>query len=121
MLLIRGELFLHVIYTRIKYWTNYLCNILTFDLAVNQETGASGGRYQDMTLTVDGLNYDAHGKKMDVKQLYNPVPQTVRVSWSQLVEFELQFRAVRTSSQQRACALRTPGWVAQQNEKEVLQ
>ena len=23
---------------------------------------------------------------MDVKQLYNPVPQTVRVSWGQLVE-----------------------------------
>ena len=35
-------------------------------------------------------------------------------------QFELQFEAVRTSSQQRAWALRTPGWAAQQNEKEVL-
>ena len=30
-------------------------------------------------------NCDAHGKQVDVKQLYNPVPGTVRVSWSQLV------------------------------------
>ena len=30
--------------------------ILTFDPAVNRETGASGRRYQDITLTVDGLN-----------------------------------------------------------------
>ena len=33
-----------------------LCNILTFDPAVNRETGASGRRYQDITLPVDGLN-----------------------------------------------------------------
>ena len=32
------------------------CYILTFDPAVNRETGASGRRYQDITLTVDGLN-----------------------------------------------------------------
>ena len=29
---------------------------MTFDPAVNRETGASGQRYQDITLTVDGLN-----------------------------------------------------------------
>ena len=28
-----------------------MCNILTFDPAFNQETGASGRRYQDITLT----------------------------------------------------------------------
>ena len=30
--------------------------MLTFDSAVNRETGASCQRYQDITLTVDGLN-----------------------------------------------------------------
>ena len=29
---------------------------MTFNPAVNQETGASGRRYQDINLTVDGLN-----------------------------------------------------------------
>ena len=33
------------------------CNILTFDPAVNQGTGASGRRYQGITLTVDGSNW----------------------------------------------------------------
>ena len=32
------------------------CYILTFDQAVNQGTRVSGRRYQDITLTVDGLN-----------------------------------------------------------------
>ena len=32
------------------------CYILTFDPAVNRETGASGRRHQDIALTVDGLN-----------------------------------------------------------------
>ena len=32
------------------------CKILIFDPAVNRETGASGRRYQDITLTVDELN-----------------------------------------------------------------
>ena len=54
-------------------------------------------------------NCDAYGKQMDVKQLYNRVPQTVWVSWSQLqLEFELQFEAVRTSSRQRACGSQWP-------------
>ena len=46
---------------------------------------------------------DAHREQVDIKQLYNRVPQTVWVSWSQL-----EFEAVRTSSRQRAWALRTP-------------
>ena len=33
------------------------CNILTFDPAINRGTGASGQRYQSITLTVDGLNW----------------------------------------------------------------
>ena len=32
-------------------------NILTFDPAINQGTGASGRRYQGITLTVDGLKW----------------------------------------------------------------
>ena len=34
----------------------WCCNILIYDPAVNQETGASDRRYQDITWTVDGLN-----------------------------------------------------------------
>ena len=67
----------------------------------NQGTGASGRRYQGLTLTVDGLNWcrcDAHRKQVDIKQWYNPVRQGVQLVWSQL----LQFEAVRTSSQRRA-------------------
>ena len=88
-----------------------MCNILTFDPAVNQETGASGRRYQDITLTVDRLNsvqLRRHRKQVYFKQLYNLVPQTAWVSWSQFVEFELQIEAVRTSSRRRAWALMTP-------------
>ena len=40
---------------------------------------------------------DGHKKQVDVKQLYNLVPQTVRVSWSQLVEVPV---AVRSSENQ---------------------
>ena len=94
------------------------CNILTFDPAVNRETGASGRRYHLDMWTGWICNCDAHKKQVYVIQLYNPVPQTVWVSWSQLLlKLELQFKAVRTSSQQRAWALRTPGWAAQENEK----
>ena len=35
---------------------SWFCNILTFDPAINRETGASGQRYQDITLTIDRLN-----------------------------------------------------------------
>ena len=35
----------------------YLCNILTSDQAVDQAIGASGRRYQGITLTVNGLNW----------------------------------------------------------------
>ena len=63
-----------------------MCNILTFDPAVNLETGASGRRYQGITLTGwNRCNCDDHGKQVDVKQLYDRVPQTVRVSYSQSV------------------------------------
>ena len=89
---------------------------MTFDPAVNRETGAPGRRYHlDMWTGWIRCKYK---KQVDDKQLYNPVPQTVRVSWSQLqLKFELQFEAVRTSSQQGAWASRIPGWAAQQNEK----
>ena len=83
-------------------------------------TQPSSGRRYHLDMWTDWIQCgcDAHKKQVEVKQLYNPVPQTVRVSWSQLqLKFELQLEAVRTSSQQRAWALRTPGWAAQQNEK----
>ena len=57
-------------------------------------------------------------KQVDIKQWYNPVPELkfelVGVS---LLELELQFEAVRISSQQRAWTRRTPIWAPQQNEK----
>ena len=74
------------------------CHILTLDPSVNQETGASGRRYQGITLM--GLircNCDAHKKQVGVQQLYNLVPQTVRVSWSQFVGVRF---AVRGSENQ---------------------
>ena len=100
----------------------YICNILTFDPAVNRETGASSPRYHlDMWTGWIRCRCDAHKKQVDVKQLYNPVRQTAWVSWSQLqLKLELQFEGVWTSSKQRDWALRTPSWAAQQNEKEVL-
>ena len=65
---------------------NYLCNILTYVQAVNQEIGASGRRYHlDLWKGWIRCRYDARKKQVDVKQLYNQVPQTAWVSWSQLV------------------------------------
>ena len=43
----------------------YICNILTFDPAVNREIGASGRRYQDITLTVDGFNSVQMGRSQE--------------------------------------------------------
>ena len=64
----------------------YTFNILTFDSAVNRETGASSRRYHlDMWTGLIRCRCDAYKKQVDVKKLYNPVPQIVRVSWSQLV------------------------------------
>ena len=84
---------------------------MTFDPAVSQETGASGRRYQGIILTGwIRCNCDAHVKQVNVKQFYNPVLELESVTWSQLqLKFELQFKAVRTSSQQTAWAPRTPG------------
>ena len=40
-------------------WLTSLCNILTFDPAVNQETGAFGRRHQDITLTCGRFEFGA--------------------------------------------------------------
>ena len=76
---------------KIKPWssdaTRENCYILTFDPAINQETGASGRRYPDITLTGwIRFNCGAHKKQVEVKQLYNRVPQMAWVSWSQELE-----------------------------------
>ena len=39
------------------FQNNSVFNILTFDPAINRGTGASGRRYQGITLTADGLNW----------------------------------------------------------------
>ena len=97
-----------------------VCYILTFDPAVNREIGASSRRYQDITLTVDRLNSVQMWRSQDAggcQTIILPGATESWVSWSQL---QLKFEAVRTSSQQRPWALRSPGWAAQQNKKEVL-
>ena len=84
-----------------------------------------------------GADAYAHRNQVNVKQLYNQVPQTVWVSWSSS-QFEFSsscscswssscscswrgdIYGVKTSSRQRAWALSDPGWTAQQNEEEVL-
>ena len=58
------------------------CNILTFDPAVNQGTGASGRRYQGITMTVDGLNWVQMRRSQEAgeRQLwYNLVRQEVQL------------------------------------------
>ena len=60
------------------------CSILTFNPAVNQETDASGRRYQGITLTGwIWCNCSTHKTQVDIKKLYNRVPQTAWVSWSE--------------------------------------
>ena len=97
------------------------CNILAFDPAVNRETGASGRRYQGITLT-DWIRCKCHvhKKQVVVKQLYNPVPQTVRSSWSQLVGVRVAVRGSDNQLETEGFDPQDPGWAAQQNEKEVL-
>ena len=115
------------------------CNILILDPAVNQETGASGRSYRryylDLWTGWIRCTFNAHQKQEGVKKLYNRVPQTVRVSCSQLAvvrgwlssvrgsEFQslLEIRC-RSESQRQTVGLgpQDPGWAAQQNEKEVL-
>ena len=56
---------------------------------------------------------------MDVKQLYNPVPQTVWVSWSQLVGIRVAVWGSENQLQTEGLGPQDPGWAAQQNEKEV--
>ena len=61
-------------------------NILTSDPAElsNKKCTCVNNRFQGITLTVDWLNWVQMRrslKQVDSKQLYNPVPQEVRVSW----------------------------------------
>ena len=58
---------------------------------------------EDIPLTVEGL------KQVDVKQLYNPVTQTVRVSRSQLVEVRVAVRDSENQLPAEGWALRDPG------------
>ena len=59
---------------------------------------------------------DAHRKQVGVKQLYNQVPQTAWVSWSQLVGV----RGSENQLQTEGLGPQDPGWAAQKNEEEVL-
>ena len=68
-----------------------------------------------------GADACAHRKQVDGRQLYNQVPQTAWVSWISSCSSSWRWDAgVRTSSRQKAWALRTYGWAAHQNAKEVL-
>ena len=68
---------------------------MTFDPAINQETGASGRRYQGISLTGwIRCNCDVHGKQVAVNQLYNGMTQTAWVSWSQFVGVRVAVRCI---------------------------
>ena len=118
----------------IEYWTvkncmntSQNCIILTFDRAVNQETGASARWCQRRHL---GLwtgwircTSDAYGKQVDVKQLYNKVPQTAWVSWNQLVEVSCSWSSSCSSRQRepapdRGLAAPSDPWLSSPAEWE---
>ena len=61
---------------------------------------------------------DAHKKQVDVRQLYNPVPQTVWVSWSQFVGVRVAVRGNENQLETEGLGPQDPGWAAQQNEEE---
>ena len=88
-----------------------------------EATGASGWRYYlDLWMGWIRCRCNAHKKQVDVKQLYNRMPQTDWVSWSsRQAEFSSscshsssfsrswgQDGVVRASARQRVWALRTP-------------
>ena len=91
---------------------SFWCNILALHPAVNQETGASGRRYRGITLTCARVEFGAivyaHKKQVDGKQLYNEVPQTVWVSWSQLVGVSCSWSSSCSSRQWEPAALSDP-------------
>ena len=93
----------------VTYWPSTELSIKRYTCVNNRcIRSKTSGYHLDLWMGWIRCNCDAHKKHVDVKQLYNPLPQTVWVSWSQLqLEFELQFEAVRTSSRQRACG---PQW-----------
>ena len=94
-----------------------LCNILALDRAGNYEMHRCKQQVhhaKDIRVSawpVEVLNSVQLRRPPEAgwrQKLYNPVPQTVWISWSQLQwEFTLQFEAMRTSSRQRACG---PQW-----------
>ena len=114
------------------------CNIFTLDRTVNQETGVSGRRYRNIILTCGWVEFcaDAYAqrKQVDVKQLYNQVPQTAlvqlvfdagRVQFKLQSQFDFQWQlgtGCRSESQRQTEGLcpQDPGWAAQQNEEVVL-
>ena len=77
---------------------------MNFDPAVNRETGTSG---QDITLTCERVEFGGDATPTRSRWMTNNYITRCQ-SWSQQLKFELEFEAVRTSSQQRAWALRTP-------------
>ena len=58
-----------------------MCNILTSDPAIDQETGAPARRYQGITLTVDGLNWVQMRRSQEAggRKWYNPVRQDLEL------------------------------------------
>ena len=66
---------------------------------------------------------DAHRKQVDIKQLYNQVPQMAWVSWisswSQLVGVWVAVWGSENKLQTEGLGPQGPSWAAQQNEEEV--
>ena len=80
------------------------------------QSGPGSVTYWPSTEGLNSVQLRRHRKLVDVKQLYNPVPQTVSVSWGQLVGV----RVVVRGSENQLPAEGLGPQDSQQNEKEVL-
>ena len=108
----------------IQIFHTHQCNILTCDPAVNQETGESGRRLQDITLTCGWIEFGADAtptrSRWSSNNYITRVPQRVRVSWSQFVGVRVAIRGSENQLETEDLGPQDPGWAAQQNEGEVL-
>ena len=113
------------------------CIILTFDRAVNQETGASCRRYRNITLTCGRVEFGTDAtptrsrweSNNNITRCHKRLGQLDFEAGRVQFEFQSQFEfqpqlgtKCRSESQRQTEGLdpQDPGWAAQQNEEEML-
>ena len=93
-----------------------ICNILTFDPAVNQKKRCIRSKISRYNLDRGRVEFGAiatpTGSMWVSNNYITRCHRQLELVGVSLLEFELQFEAVRTSSQQKAWSLRTPDWAA---------